>query len=78
MTTRDLALGIVIAGLSIGVMGTYYRAIACGTEPTCDEYWNSAGLATSGAVGMGWAWLTKAPSESRPAPRRSNTPKNPD
>lgn len=70
MTTRTLALGIVIAGLALGVTGSYYRAIACGTDKTCDEYWNAAGLATSGAVGMGWAWLTKSPSEM-PTSRRS-------
>lgn len=81
MSTRELALGIVIAGLALGVTGSYYRAAACGTDKACDEYWNAAGLATSGAVGMGWAWLTKAPGDdtpSEPAPRRTTRPKNPD
>ena len=76
MTTRTLALSIVIAGLGLGVTGSYYRAIACGTSKVCDEYWNAAGLATSGAVGMGWAWLTKSPSET--PIRRSSTPRKPD
>ena len=76
MTTRTLALGIVIAGLSLGVTGSYYRAIACGNDKACDEYWNAAAMATSGAVGTGWAWLTKSPSEA-PA-RRSNRPVDPD
>ena len=76
MSTRELALGIVIAGLTLGVTGSYYRAIACGHEKACDEYWNAAGLATSGAVGMGWAWLTKSPSEV--PTRRSNRPSDPD
>ena len=77
MKTRELALGVVIAGLVIGVSGSYYRAAACGTDKACDEYWNAAGLATSGAVGMGWAWLTKAPGDDD-EPKRSDRPTDPD
>lgn len=64
MNTRSLALAMVGIGLLCGMGGAYFRAFWCGTQKHCDEHWNAAALTASGAVGMGWAWLTQAPAAS--------------
>ena len=71
MHTKHVALGMVIGGLLLGVGLTSYRAAACGLDKDCDEYWNTAALTASGAVGMGWAWLTQAPIDR---PRKPQAP----
>lgn len=81
MTTRGIALSMVLGGLLIGLSGSYFRAISCGNGSDCDEYWNAAALTASGAVGMGWAWLTQSPKNppttTRPA-TRTTKPRDPD
>lgn len=68
MRTKHVALGMVIGGLLFSVGLTTFRAAACGSGKECDEYWNTAALTASGAVGMGWAWLTQAPSSASRKP----------
>lgn len=73
MSTRSAALVMVLTGLCLGVGANYYRAIDCGSESACDAHWATAYQSSAGAVAMGWAWLTQAPTD-RPS-RKAGTPK---
>lgn len=77
MNTRDIAVSMVMGGLLLSVGLTTFRAASCGYESQCDEYWNTAGLTASGAVGMGWAWLTQAPSGRPTTPPKKTTSRKP-